>query len=172
MNGLADRAARIELLVLDVDGVLTDGRITYTAGGEELKSFHVRDGSGLAAWRRIGRRTAIITGRSSPAVTKRAAELGIEPVLQGVAEKRAALDEIVRSTAVPLERMGAIGDDLPDLPVLRAVGLAIAVGDACPEVRSAAAFVTMAHGGRGAVREAIEFLLRAQGLWESVVASY
>lgn len=169
---LQSRAAAIELLVLDVDGVLTDGRITLTGDGTELKSFHVRDGSGIVAWRTHGNRVAIISGRTSPAVTLRAAELGIDPVRQGAADKRAALNGILRATGKSLEQTCAIGDDLPDLPILNAVGLAIAVADACPEVREAAAFVTIANGGAGAVREAIEWLLKAQNAWADVLKRF
>lgn len=169
---LQARAAAIELLVLDVDGVLTDGRITLTADGSELKSFHVRDGSAIVAWRALGNRVAIISGRTSPAVALRAAELGIDPVRQGVSDKRAALNGILRAAGKSLEQTCAIGDDLPDLPILSVVGLPIAVADACPEVREAAAYVTIAGGGTGAVREAIEWLLRAQNLWNDVLKRF
>jgi 3-deoxy-D-manno-octulosonate 8-phosphate phosphatase (KDO 8-P phosphatase) len=169
---LAERCGPIELLVLDVDGVLTDGRILYAGDQTEIKSFHVRDGSGLAVWKREGKRAALISGRDSPAVTRRAAELGIEPVLQGTADKLAALRQILQVTGVPPQATAAIGDDLPDLPVLFHVGLAIAVADACPEVRQAAHYVTLAPGGRGAVREAIELILCCSGDWQRVVERY
>jgi 3-deoxy-D-manno-octulosonate 8-phosphate phosphatase (KDO 8-P phosphatase) len=167
---LADRAARIDLLLLDVDGVLTDGGIVYSDAGEELKRFHVRDGSGLKLWRTAGKRAAIVSGRSSKAVERRAAELGIEPVLQGRADKLAALDEVLRLTGLTADRVCAVGDDLPDLPVLSAVGLAIAVADAAPEVRAAAHYVTMVPGGHGAARDAVEWLLKLQGRWDALIA--
>jgi 3-deoxy-D-manno-octulosonate 8-phosphate phosphatase (KDO 8-P phosphatase) len=151
--------------VLDVDGVLTDGRITYTADGVELKSFHVRDGSGLVYWQRLGGKTAIISGRTSKAVDIRAAELGISLVIQGSSDKRADLDRALKATGLGAGEACAIGDDLPDLPMLRASGLAAAVADACPEVRAAAHYVTRTPGGRGAVREVVDLLLRAQGRW-------
>jgi 3-deoxy-D-manno-octulosonate 8-phosphate phosphatase (KDO 8-P phosphatase) len=169
---LAERCAAIELLVLDVDGVLTDGQVIYAGAEAEIKAFHVRDGSALAIWKRVGKRAALISGRDSPAVTRRAAELGVEPVLQGSADKLAALRHIVSGIGVALEHVAAIGDDLPDLPVLAHVGLAVAVADACPEVREAAHYVTQAPGGRGAVREAIELVLRCQGIWQGVVEGY
>jgi 3-deoxy-D-manno-octulosonate 8-phosphate phosphatase (KDO 8-P phosphatase) len=164
-ESLAQRAAAVRLLVLDVDGVLTDGRITYTAEGVELKSFHVRDGSGLVFWRRLGGKTAIISGRTSKAVDIRAAEIGITLVIQGSSDKRADFDRVLEATGLGADEACAIGDDLPDLLMLRASGLAAAVADGCPEVRAAAHYVTRTPGGRGAVREVVELLLRAQGRW-------
>jgi 3-deoxy-D-manno-octulosonate 8-phosphate phosphatase (KDO 8-P phosphatase) len=169
---LARRAAAISLLLLDVDGVLTDGSVLYADDGAELKRFHVRDGSGLKFWRETGNRAAIVSGRSSAAVERRARELGIAPVLQGRSDKGAALDELLADLKVDPERVCAIGDDLPDRPVLRRVGLAVAVADACAEVREAAHYVTTAPGGRGAVRETIEWLLKLRGEWATVVARY
>lgn len=169
---LTERAARIELLLLDVDGVLTDGGVVYLDDGRELKRFHVRDGSGLKLWRAAGKRAAIVSGRTSPAVERRAAELGIAPVLQGRDDKRGALEEVLRLTGFAPEQVCAIGDDLPDVPVLRACGLAVAVRDACPEARDAAHYVTAVPGGRGAVRDAVEWLLKLQGRWADVTARY
>ena len=169
---LSERVARVEVLLLDVDGVLTDGSIVYTDRGEELKRFHVRDGSGLKLWRLAGNRAAIVSGRSSPAVERRAKELGVAPVLQGRDDKLAALVELLATLNVTADRVCAIGDDLPDLPVLRQVGVAVAVSDACPELRAAADYVTQIPGGHGAVREAIEWLLRLQGRWDECVQRY
>ena len=169
---LSARAARIELLLLDVDGVLTDGGVVYLDDGRELKRFHVRDGSGLKLWRAAGKRAAIVSGRSSPAVERRAAELGISPVLQGRDDKLAALDEVLRATGFGPEQVCAVGDDLPDVPVLRRCGLAVAVADACAEARGAAHHVTPVPGGRGAVRDAVEWLLKLQGRWAEVTAPY
>lgn len=166
---LADRMARIEMLVLDVDGVLADGRITYTDDGREIKSFHVRDGAGLNYWAKAGRQAAIISGRSTPAVTRRAAELGITHLYQGAASKLPALIELLRVTGKPPESVCVIGDDLPDLPLLRNAGLGIAVADACADLRATAHYVTLLPGGRGAVREVIEMLLQRQGLWQSLL---
>ena len=168
----AQRAARIELLLLDVDGVLTDGSVIYTDAGEELKRFHVRDGAGIKLWLAAGHRAAIVSGRASAAVDRRAAELGVAPVLQGRADKLAALAEVLATTGVPADRVCAVGDDLPDLPVMAAAGLAVAVADACEEVRAAAHRVTMTPGGHGAVRETVEWLLKAQGRWAGLIARY
>ena len=166
------RMARVELLFLDVDGVLTDGAITYSDSGEELKRFHVRDGAGVKLWMAAGKRIAIVSGRSSAAVTRRAAELGIVSVRQGQADKLEALAEVLAETGLSEEQVCAIGDDLPDLPVLKRVGVAVAVADAAAEVRSAAQFVTILPGGHGAVREAIEWLLKRQGLWDNAIRHY
>lgn len=171
-DDLPARAARIKLLLLDVDGVLTDGGIYYTNDGHELKRFHVRDGSGLKFWQLAGNRAAIISGRQSTAVDVRAAELGIAPVLQRRADKLPAFHEILAATSVTADEVCAVGDDLPDLPVLTRAGLAVAVADACPEVRAAADYVTTAPGGHGAVRDAIEWLLKLQGRWDATIAGY
>ena len=166
---LQQRCAAIDLLVLDVDGVLTAGGIVYADNGVELKTFHVRDGSALKIWQQASKRAAAITGRSSPVVQVRAAELGLEPVVQGAADKLVAYRQILALTATRPEQVAYIGDDLPDLPVLRHCGLAVAVADACAEVRAVAHYVTRAGGGRGAVREAVELVLRCQGAWQQVV---
>jgi 3-deoxy-D-manno-octulosonate 8-phosphate phosphatase (KDO 8-P phosphatase) len=152
--------------------VLTDGSIVYTDAGAELKRFHVRDGSGLKLWRAAGKRAAIVSGRKSTAVERRGAELDITPVLQGRDDKLAALGEVLAATGLAPAQVCAIGDDLPDLPVLRRCGLAVAVADACPEVQSAAHYITSASGGHGAVREAIEWLLKLQGRWAELTARY
>lgn len=171
-SDLAARAAAIELILLDVDGVLTDASVIYADDGTELKRFHVRDGSGLKLWRAAGKRAAIVSGRKSAAVERRAAELGIGPVLQGRDDKLAAFAEVLTLTGLRPEQVCAIGDDLPDVPVLRRCGLAIAVADACEELRAVANYVTTAPGGRGAVREAIEWLLKSSGRWAELVTPY
>ncbi len=171
-NELSARAARVELLLLDVDGVLTDGSVVYSDSGEELKRFHVRDGSGLKLWAAAGKRAAVVSGRSSPAVARRMAELGVSPVLQGRDDKSAAFAEVLGTLGLTAEQACAVGDDLPDLAVMRRAGLAVAVADACPEVVAAAHFVTMTPGGRGAVREAVEWLLKLQGRWGELTARY
>jgi 3-deoxy-D-manno-octulosonate 8-phosphate phosphatase (KDO 8-P phosphatase) len=172
MSDLAARAAKIELLLLDVDGVLTDGSIMYTDAGAEVKRFHVRDGSGLKLWHLAGKRSAIVSGRKSQAVERRAAELGIAPVLQGQSDKLPAFGVLVTVTGLRAEQVCAIGDDLPDLPVMRRAGLAVAVADACAEVRKAADYVTAVAGGRGAVRDAVEWLLKLQGSWAELLGRY
>jgi 3-deoxy-D-manno-octulosonate 8-phosphate phosphatase (KDO 8-P phosphatase) len=169
---LAERCAVIELLVLDVDGVLTDGGIIYSDNGLELKAFHVRDGSGLKIWEHVGKRAAIITGRTSPIVEVRAAELGIKAVVQGALEKMPAFRELLATGGWRPEQVCYVGDDIPDLPLLRCSGLSVAVADACPEVIAEAHYVTCAAGGRGAVREVIELILRCQGRWRPVVERF
>jgi YrbI family 3-deoxy-D-manno-octulosonate 8-phosphate phosphatase len=162
----------IELLVLDVDGVLTGGGIIYGDTGLELKVFHVRDGTGLKIWNQAGKRSAIITGRTSRVVDTRAGELGIHQVVQGADNKLAAYRHVLESLGVSPHQVCFVGDDLPDLPLLRHCGLAVAVADACPEARQAAHYVTRAGGGQGAVREAIELILHSQGSWQKVVQRY
>ncbi|MFM7074912.1 MAG: KdsC family phosphatase [Planctomycetaceae bacterium] len=169
---LAARLARVRLLLLDVDGVLTDGGITYASDGAESKTFHVRDGVGLRLWREAGNTAAIITGRSSAAVERRAAELGIGVVRQGAGEKGAVAEEVLRTCGVGWDETAAIGDDIPDIPLVARALVGFAVADACAELRGVAAIVTTAPGGRGAVREAVERLLRARGGWEPAVGKY
>jgi 3-deoxy-D-manno-octulosonate 8-phosphate phosphatase (KDO 8-P phosphatase) len=162
MDAVLERARRIRLLVLDVDGVLTDGRLYLAAAGEELKVFHVRDGSGLVAIQRAGVTVAIISGRDSAAVTRRAGELGIHHVRQGVGDKGAELDRLLAELGVPAEETACVGDDTPDAPMLRRAGLAIGVADAHPALLAAAHWVTKSNGGHGAVREVCDLLLSAR----------
>jgi 3-deoxy-D-manno-octulosonate 8-phosphate phosphatase (KDO 8-P phosphatase) len=169
---LVERCRRIELLLLDVDGVLTDGGITYTDQGAEIKTFHVRDGSGLKFWSAQGKKAGIITGRRSAIVERRAQELGIHAVIQGAGDKKAACERLLHEHGLKAEQACYIGDDLPDVPVMQLCGLGVAVADACPEAKQAAHFTTHAAGGRGAVREAIEWIMRAQGSWQALVAHY
>lgn len=159
---LHERARDIRLVVLDVDGVMTDGRLYISAQGEEIKVFHVRDGSGLVALRAAGIEIAIISGRVSPAVQRRADELGIRHVRQGIADKSAAFAELLGTLGVTADHTACIGDDTPDLPVLRQARLAVAVADAHPAAVAAAHFVTQAKGGHGAVRELCDLLLEAR----------
>lgn len=160
----------IELLALDVDGVLTDGSIYLDADGREIKRFSAADGVALRAWQRLGLRSAIITGRTSDAVLHRAADLGITTVIQGAKDKSASLDDLLRRTGVPADRIAYIGDDWPDLPVLRRVGYPIAVANAAPHVKALARHITSRRGGDGAVREAIEHLLESLRLLDKAVA--
>src|SRR5262245_44332800 len=131
---LNQRCARIELLVLDVDGVLTEGGIIYTDDGKEIKHFHVRAGSGLAAWKHLGKKSAIITGRKSNIVEVRAAELNINPIFQGTTQKLEPFRQVLKATGLTAEQACFVGDDFPDLSVMRSCGLAVAVADACPDV--------------------------------------
>jgi 3-deoxy-D-manno-octulosonate 8-phosphate phosphatase (KDO 8-P phosphatase) len=161
MDAVLERARRIRLLVLDVDGVLTDGRLYLSAAGEELKVFHVRDGVGLVAVQRAGVTVAIISGRNSAAVTRRAGELGIRHVRQGVSDKAVELQSLLGELGVSAAQTACVGDDTPDLPLLKAAGLAVAVADAHPALRPVAHWVTASPGGRGAVREVCDLLLSA-----------
>ncbi len=167
--GLLDQLRAVEFLVLDVDGVLTDGGIIYGDDGTESKRFHVRDGSGLKIWRHVGKRAGIISGRSSVVVQRRAAELGISPVIQGATFKLPALRRLLEITECRPEQLCAIVDDVPDLGLAANCGLAVAVADAAVDVCRAAHYVTRAPGGQGAVREAIELILNAQGKWQPIV---
>ncbi len=155
-----------------MDGVLTDGSIVYSDAGEELKRFHVRDGSGLKLWLAAGKRAEVVSGRASPAVARRMAELGVAPVLQGRDDKPAAFAEVLAALGLSAEQACAVGDDLPDLPVMLRAGLAVAVADACAEVRAAAHYTTPVPGGRGAVRDAVEWVLKLQGRWADLTARY
>jgi 3-deoxy-D-manno-octulosonate 8-phosphate phosphatase (KDO 8-P phosphatase) len=168
---LASRAAKVRLLVLDVDGVLTDGRLLYGPAGEEVKRFHVRDGFALVAARGAGLAVAVISGRASAAVTRRMAELGVDEVHQGVDDKRRCLDELRARLGMARGQVAAMGDDLPDLPLLREAGLALAPADAAAEIRRVAHWTSRHPGGRGAVREAVEMLLGARKAWPPPISA-
>ena len=163
---------KIELLVLDVDGVLTDGRIMLTGDGDEIKSFHVRDGSGMKYWKRVGKKLALISGRGAPAVSRRAKELDVDVVRLNAKNKLPVYQEVLAELGVAPDRVAAIGDDLTDIPILRNCGLPVAVADAADEVKATAAIVTALPGGQGAVREVIEMILKAAGLWDRILARY
>ncbi len=161
----ARRARAVRLLVLDVDGVLTDGRLHYGPGGEVWKVFHVQDGVALAGAQLAGLQVAILSGRASPAVSSRMADLGVREVHQGVENKAEFFAELLRRLGLTADQVAYMGDDLPDLPLLTSVGLALAPADAVPEVRAAADWVARRPGGAGAVRDAVEALLRARSAW-------
>jgi 3-deoxy-D-manno-octulosonate 8-phosphate phosphatase (KDO 8-P phosphatase) len=163
---------RIKLLILDVDGVLTDGSITWTADEREIKSFHVRDGLGIRVWQKLGFQIAILSGRVSEVVDIRAKELGIAIVEQGIEDKLVGLDSIVVRSGVSPAEMACMGDDWPDLPVMRRCGYSLTVADAPRVVQAAAHYTTHAPGGRGAVREAIEHLLAHRGLLDKARRLY
>ncbi|MFP4105816.1 MAG: KdsC family phosphatase [Phycisphaerae bacterium] len=163
---------KIKLLVLDVDGVLTDGKIFLTPRGEEIKVFNVRDGAGMKYWKRSGGKLAIISGRGSDVVFRRAKELDVDLVRLNVKDKRSALAEVMESTGLTAEQTACMGDDLPDLPLLNICGFAGAPGDAVQAVREAADHVTQLGGGKGCVREFIEHLLTETGQWEGVMKFY
>jgi 3-deoxy-D-manno-octulosonate 8-phosphate phosphatase (KDO 8-P phosphatase) len=169
---LLNKIRRVKLLILDVDGVLTDGRIIIDDAGAESKNFNVRDGHGLKILMRYGIEVALLTGRRSQAVEHRAAELGIAEVHQGIWNKAEAFVEILQRRNLAPEETAYAGDDVVDIPVLRRVGFAVAVADAVPEVRQAADYVTGCGGGQGAVRELCELILKAQGFWADVAVRY
>jgi 3-deoxy-D-manno-octulosonate 8-phosphate phosphatase (KDO 8-P phosphatase) len=166
------RARRIRLLLLDVDGVLTDGAVGVDSIDGEGKSYFIRDGLSLVWARREGIEIALLSGRSSGATTRRAAELGIALLIQGVSDKRIGYKEILTTTGLMDEEVAYMGDDLVDLPVLGRVGLATAPADAIDEVRSRVHWVSSFVAGRGAVRELVELVLKAQGRWDALVQSY
>ncbi|MFZ4722946.1 MAG: KdsC family phosphatase [Phycisphaerales bacterium] len=161
--------ARVRLLVLDADGTLTDGGIHVDGHGVETKRFHVRDGFGMRAWMRSGRELAVVTGRGELALRHRLADLGVPHVVTASGPKGVVLDQLLERLDIPADEVAAMGDDLPDMPLLARVGYPMAVADAVPEVREMAAWVASAPGGHGAVREGIEHLLRAAGAWQAVV---
>jgi 3-deoxy-D-manno-octulosonate 8-phosphate phosphatase (KDO 8-P phosphatase) len=168
-----DRRARaLEWLLLDVDGVLTDGSLHVGPEGERFKSFHVRDGLAIKLAQAGGLRVGLLSARESEIVRRRAAEVGIEEVVQGREDKGAAFAELLSQHGLAPERVAYVGDDLPDLAVLARVGLAAAPADAAPEVLAAVDFVTAAAGGRGCVRELVERLLTARGSWTRLVGAF
>lgn len=164
--------SKIRLLLLDVDGVMTDGRIFYDDQGRELKAFDVKDGHGLKLVQRAGLEVGIITGRQSEVVAKRAAELGITLVYQGAKDKRIPFLDVLSKLNLNPKEVAYIGDDLVDLPILLQVGFSAAVADAVDEVKSHVDLVTKRSGGRGAVREVCDYLLQAAGHWEAVTKRY
>jgi 3-deoxy-D-manno-octulosonate 8-phosphate phosphatase (KDO 8-P phosphatase) len=166
------RVERVKLLVVDVDGVLTDGRLFYHDDGTESKAFDVRDGHGIKMLRQAGIETAIISGRNRPLVDKRASDLGIKEVFQGVRDKVPSLQKLLSANRLQPEQAAFVGDDVVDLPVMNRVGFAVAVADASEHLFDAAHYITLAPGGRGAVREVAELILGVQGLWGKVAAVY
>lgn len=169
---LEQRAAAIKLLVLDVDGVLTDGRVVYDDQGREIKFFDVRDGHGLKLLQRAGLEVAWLSGRGSEANRVRARELGVERLLEKSLVKLPVLRELMAACGCAPQQVAYMGDDLIDLPPMRAVGLALAPADAQPEALAAAHWVASQPGGRGAVRQACELILKASGAWAGVTARY
>lgn len=162
------RARRVRMLVMDVDGTLTDGTVFVLPDGEEVKSYNVKDGLGILLAHMAGIRTAIITGKTSKSLEKRAEKLRIAEIHQGILDKKFALEEIMKKYGLVADEVAYIGDDLADLEVIRTVGLAAAVADAHPEIKKHSHYICRENGGRGAVRELIEFILTAQDKWISV----
>lgn len=169
---LQQRLQRVRCLLLDVDGVLTDGKLYINGEGEEWKAFDVQDGHAIAMALRVGLSVGFVSGRPSPATTRRAAELGVTICVQKGTNKMELVTEIRNQLGVGNDQIAFVGDELVDLPVMRRVGLAIAVPNAVPEVKKVAHYCTRAAGGQGAVREVIEMVLKAQGSWASAIEKY
>lgn len=169
---MSNEQTQIQMLVLDVDGVLTDGRISYTSDNQELKSFHIQDGLGIKLLMNAGVEIAIITGRVSPMVARRAKELGIETLIQGREDKLQALTEILEQRAFGLEAVAYMGDDLPDYRAVKSSAVGMTVADAHPEIRAIADWTSSQNGGFGAVREACDHLLRSMGLYQQAIAKF
>lgn len=167
-----ERAARIRMMIFDVDGVLTDGSLHYGPEGEMIKTFNVLDGHGIKLLQQSGVATAIISARKSALVAKRAGDLGILHVRQGVHDKRAAFEQLLDETGITAEACGFVGDDVIDLPILLRVGFAASVPNGHPEVQKRVHYVTRAAGGNGAARELCDFILQAQGNYEAALAPY
>jgi len=166
------RAKRIKLLLMDCDGVLTDGRLWLMADSDEQKTFHARDGQGISLCHHAGLKTGIISGRTSSAVERRAQDLKMSYVRQYAKDKVKALDEILAAAGVTADECAYIGDDVADIPVMQRVALAVAVADAVPETKQAAHYVTGLKGGHGAVREVCDLILKAQGKWDEVMKRF
>ena len=170
---LKERAAKIQVLLMDVDGTMTDGGVTLLSQTDEIaleiKTFDAHDGQGLTLAHTAGLRTGCITGRQSSALLRRAHEMNMEFIYMKQPRKEPAFEEILRKAKVPEASVAYVGDDLPDLPVMRRAGLAVAVGDAVPEVKKAAHYVTKARGGRGAIRETVELILKSKGIWKEMI---
>ncbi|MCE8014613.1 HAD hydrolase family protein [Halomonas sp. MCCC 1A17488] len=169
---LVDRLRKVRLLALDVDGVLTDGRLYFQADGVEIKAFHTQDGLGLKLLRRAGLQVAFLTGRESPMVSHRAAALGIDHVYQSCEDKLATLRELCTRRGIELEQVAYCGDDLPDLAAIQRAGIGITVPNTPPYIRDVADYVTERSGGHGAVREICDLLLEAQGHRDALVDTY
>jgi 3-deoxy-D-manno-octulosonate 8-phosphate phosphatase (KDO 8-P phosphatase) len=169
---MKNRLGKIRLLLLDVDGVLTDGRITYDSQGREHKSFDVKDGHGLKMLQRAGLAVGIITGRRSSIVELRARELGIDIVVQGAKSKLEPYENILQQQGLRDEEVAYVGDDLVDLPILRRAGFAVTVADGVEDLKSQVHYVTVRSGGHGAVREVCDLLLKESGRWEEVTSRY
>ncbi|MEE4244928.1 MAG: HAD hydrolase family protein [Kangiellaceae bacterium] len=171
-EALLNKAKRIKLLIMDVDGVLSDGKVYYSANGDEIKNFNIKDGLGIKLLHHANIATAIITGRQSAIVQRRADELGIKHVIQGASDKRQAFNDIARTNNLDRQEIAHIGDDLPDLPLMIQSGLGIAVNDANWFVKQHADWITSANGGAGAVRNTAELLLTSRDILESTYQTY
>jgi 3-deoxy-D-manno-octulosonate 8-phosphate phosphatase (KDO 8-P phosphatase) len=166
---IANNLKKIKLLLLDVDGVLTDGSIIYNDKGQETKQFNVRDGFGMKLLMSAGIQLGIVTGRRSKALARRCNDLGIRLIFDGISDKGSVFDEVRQRTGISAENIAFVGDDIPDLALMRRIGVSIAVADAHENVRAYADWVTSTPGGAGAVREVCEAILRSQGNWDNIL---
>jgi len=169
---LREKAKKIKLLLLDVDGVLTDGKIVYDSRGRDMKFFDVHDGLGVYVLRKAGIKTILITAKGSRAIGPRARDMQVEAVFENISPKTAVLDKILKKYDVNIDEVCFVGDDLVDLCLMKRVGFPVAVFNACPEIKQAASYITLREGGRGAVREVAELILKSQGKWEEVLRLY
>lgn len=169
---LREKAGKVKLLLLDVDGVLTDGRIIYDSRGRDMKFFDVHDGLGVYALRKAGIKTVLITAKGSRAIRPRARDMRVEEVFENISPKSAVLDKILKRYKVDVTEICFVGDDLVDLCLMKKVGFPIAVFNAAPEVKQAASYITLKEGGRGAVREVTELILKSQGKWQEILGLY
>lgn len=171
-ESLLEKAKRIKLLLLDVDGVLTDGRIIYDSKGRDLKLFDVHDGLGVYLLKKAGIKTILITAKGSRAIKPRARDMRVEAVFENISPKSSVLDKILKKYKVNAEEVCFVGDDLVDLCLMKRVGFAVAVFNACAEIKQNANYITLKEGGRGAVREVAELILKSQGKWQDLVGLY
>ncbi len=169
---LKDKFKKIRLLLLDVDGVLTDGRIVYDSHGRDLKFFDVGDGMGVYLLHKAGIRTILVTAKGSKTIKPRARDMKVEEVLEDIPNKAKILQKIIKKYKVAKDEVCFAGDDLVDLGLMKRVGLAIAVANACPEIKKASRYITKKNGGRGAVREIAELILKSQGKWKAAIRPY
>lgn len=169
---LRERAGRVRLLLLDVDGVLTDGRIVYDSCGRDMKFFDVHDGLGVYILKKAGIKTILITAKGSRAIRPRARDMGVEEVFEDISPKSAVLDKILKKYRVSIDQVCFVGDDLVDLCLMRRVGFPVAVFNAAADIKQTAAYITVREGGRGAVREVAELILKSQGKWKEIVNLY
>jgi 3-deoxy-D-manno-octulosonate 8-phosphate phosphatase (KDO 8-P phosphatase) len=171
-NAITRHILPVSLLLLDVDGVLTQGDIIYTDRADEIKTFSVKDGLGIRLMMDAGLQVGIVTGRSSGALKARCKNLGISMIFEGIGDKEKALGAILRDTGLDASEIAFAGDDLPDIRIMKKTGFPIAVANACPEVKQAALYTTSAYGGAGAVREICELILKTKGLWPKVIQRF
>ncbi|MFH1269448.1 MAG: HAD-IIIA family hydrolase [Candidatus Omnitrophota bacterium] len=169
---LIEKAKKIKMLLLDVDGVLTDGRIIYDSSGRDMKFFDVHDGLGVYCLKKAGIKTILITAKGSRAIKPRARDMRVEAVFENIFPKTVVLEKILKKYKLNAEEVCFVGDDLVDLSLMKKAGLSIAVFNAAPEIKQAASYVTLKHGGHGAVREVVELILKAQGKWQEIIGFY